>query len=437
MTLTEAAFWTKKIGVVALILFAFFIILLLIILKPQSNVLPPKYLEPNFACTQTPNEFLENILTIPSLELLNEGEVEFAIQTDSGKLDDLPEVVNVYRYTNLEQSITSQTDAKALASKLGFEPERIRRSTSEYLWSDNEKQRDLTVNARDLNFTYKTRINKIRELRKTSDLPTESDAISLATNALRALGILNDEYTFVKPSVYLIDINPDDTYSQADSLLNAELIRVDFHRWVPLISIPSNVQNSERITSYLTKRGLTYEIGEMTVDDTTIEVYNFSTLMTYQNPAKSNISVYVGPEDKSLLTFGYIHQIEYKTWDIEIESCGTYPLLNPNVAQQRIQNGEGSLSLLNYNNDEVSQYTPQSVKKYFITDLYITYYEGLFEQKFLQPVYLFSGVAELENSSSVEFYIYYPAIDYNNLQEKKDLPEAPTSKPSQGGFLPS
>jgi len=32
----------------------------------------------------------------------------------------------------------------------------------------------------------------------------------------------------MQPSVYLITINPDDTYSEADSLLNAHLIRVDY-----------------------------------------------------------------------------------------------------------------------------------------------------------------------------------------------------------------
>ncbi|NLZ24770.1 hypothetical protein GX888_03450 [Candidatus Dojkabacteria bacterium] len=429
MTLTEAAFWTKKFGLIAVGIFAFGIIFLLIILKPKKTDLPQKYLEPDFACTQTPEEFLPDRLSIPSLEIVNNDNVEYVIQTDTGKLGDLPTIVNVYSYTDLEQKITAQAEAKILAGKLGFDPEMIiRRGTTEYLWNNNRTQRTLHVNARDLNFTFKTSINMIKELRKMSDLPTENEAITAATSILRSLGVLDEGYTTMQPSVYLITINPDDTYSEADSLLNAHLIRVDFQKQIPLISIPSNVEGAQKIISYLTKKNMSHTMGKILVNDSNVDVYNFSTLMTYSNPSKSNVSVYVGAENPSIKNHNSIHQIEFRTWQQEVESCGTYPLISPEIAQNRVQNGEGSLVQLNYNNDEIAPYISQDVKRYIITDLYITYYEGLYEQKFLQPVYLFTGVATLADNSSADFFIYYPAIDYDNLEERKELPELPTTK---------
>jgi hypothetical protein len=112
----------------------------------------------------------------------------------------------------------------------------------------------LNIRARDLNFTMKTDVDRIRQIRRDGDLPTEREAPSIATNALRSLGILDTVYTEVQPTIHLIDINPDGSYSEADSLLNAELIRVDFMRKVPMISIAKNIEGADQMVSSLTKK---------------------------------------------------------------------------------------------------------------------------------------------------------------------------------------
>jgi hypothetical protein len=48
----------------------------------------------------------------------------------------------------------------------------------------------------------------------------------------------------------------------------------------------------------LERRNMAAIVDEMTINDKTIEVYNFNTFVTHQNPNKSNVSVYVGPESK-------------------------------------------------------------------------------------------------------------------------------------------
>lgn len=429
MTLTEAAFWTKRFGVIVIGFLGVSIIVLFIALNPfKQDAPPPEYVTPNCACTEKKEDFLANRLeTIPSLELLTESTTVYEVQTDTGKLDnDLPDIVNVYAYTNLDQVLDSQANAKILAKMMGFVPEQIiRRGTSEYIWYDSTTQKSLTINARDQNFTYSTDVSKIREIRKTQDLPTEQEAISFARNALRSLSLLPDEYTNDLIGTYKIDINPDGSYSQADSLLNAELIRVDFRRRVPMISIRSDLQGAEGMVSALERRGLKSEKGTTIVNDKRVEVFNFSTLLTYQNPVKSNISVYIGPEDKDLEVLKQIYQIDYKVWDLEPTICGTYPLIAPSIAKDKIENGEGSLVFLNYAGDEVKSYSPQNVKRFLVTSVNITYYEGLLEQKFLQPVYLFSGQAELENGEWADFHIYYPAINYDIVTDKVELEEAP------------
>jgi len=108
-------------------------------------------------------------------------------------------------------------------------------------------------------------------------------------------------------------------------------------------------------------------------------------------------------------------------------------LITPSTALQKIQNGEGSLVFLNANNDEVEEYIPQNVKKFNVMDIYITYYEGLFEQQYLQPVYMVEGQAVLADGSEADFHIYYPAISYETVGDKIELQKAPVEKSK--GFL--
>ncbi|MDX9738952.1 MAG: hypothetical protein RBT33_01120 [Candidatus Dojkabacteria bacterium] len=425
MTLTEAAFWTKRFGIITLIVGFLFVVVLFFLFSTSTASLPPEYLTANFGCTEKKEEFLPHKLEIPSLDINPDSEMLFELQTDTGKVDTLPSIVNVYRYTNLGQIINSQAEAKILAKKMGFDPEKvIRQDTTGYIWRNNDTKKTLNVRARDLNFTMKTDVERIREIRRELDLPTEREAPSLATNTLRSLGVLEQVYTDVQPTVHLIDINPDGSYSQAESLVTAELIRVDFLRKVPMISIATNIENAQQMVDSLTKKELTYEIGEQIVNDERVDVYNFSTLLTYQYPVKTNISVYVGPKDDDNKIFPNIYQIEYSTWSVENQACGTYELISPSLALQRIQEGEGSLVYLNSSGDEVVGYTPQSVNKFRVDNIYITYYEGLLEQQYLQPVYMVEGQAELKGGERADFFIYYPAINYDIVQDRIDLPPA-------------
>ena len=429
MTLTEAAFWTKRFGVIALVAGFIFILVLMLLFTSRETTLPPEYLTANFACTEKKDDFLKHKLEIPGLQINPDSEMIFELQTDTGKVDSLPNIVNVYRYTNLGQIINSQGEAKILSKKLGFDPERfVRQGTTAYVWADNSTQRSLIVRARDLNFTMKTDFEKIRRLRRDIDLPTEREAPSIATNALRSLGILDQAYTEVQPTIHLIDINPDGSFSQAESLITAELIRVDFLRKVPMISIATNLEGAQLMVDSLTRKNLSYELGSSIVNDQRIEVYNFSTLLTYQYPVKTNISVYIGPKDDSTKILPNIYQIEYNTWSIESESCGTYELISPSLALQKIQEGEGSIVYLNSSGDEVRDYTPVSVNKFRVDNIYITYFEGTAEQQYLQPVYMVEGQAELKGGERADFFIYYPAINYGIVQDKIELPPAPVKE---------
>ncbi len=419
MTLTEAAFWTKRFGVIVLGVIAVFFIIVIILTTANSQTMLPQYLSANYACTDKKSEFLNNKLTIPSLNLASGSGMYFELQTDSGKIDALPSIINVYKFDNPEQSLTSQADAKILATKLGFTADSIKRNgTISYSWSDTN--RTLVVQAKNQNFSMKSTSAYIRKEAASGTMPTEQEAKSLASNFLRSAGLLSDDYANGTPTTTLINVNPDGSFSMASSLSEAELIRVDFNRSKSMITIPSNVVGASTMVATFKKT-----LGEPTtestiVNDSKINIYTFNTEVTFLDPNKSNISVYVGVSaDKNSKTLSSIYQIDYTYWPIQESSCGTYELISPNTALEKIQSGEGSLIYLNdTNGDDVVDYTARSVKKFTILYVNLTYFESSDEQEYLQPVYVISGEAIFSNDTKGNFDFYYPAIDYSNVQDK-------------------
>lgn len=440
MTLTEAAFWTKRVGVILGALVLIFVIVV-IFLSNTSNELPPEYLTANYACTETKEDFLEHGLEIPSLQVNSDSENVFELQTDTGRVDSLSEleIINVHKYREREQRLDNQIRAKKIASTLGFDPEAIfRRGTTDYIWTNSSNSRSLNVDARTLNFTMVTDSKYIREVSREIPTPTENEAIALAKNAVRDLQILGSDYNYNDAgniTTQLIDINPDGSYSEAPSLADAELVKVDFHKTKPMISIKENIQNSTAMTNALDRNLGQAKEEEMIINNQRVKVYNYSTVVTYQNPNTSNVSIYVGPKDVNSSTFEEIYRIDFTYWQLEQESCGTYELVSPTYALEKVQSGEGSLVYLNdKNGDVIVDYQPRSVNKYVIYEIALAYYESRTQPAFLQPIYVVSGESVFKNETRGEFHFFYPAINYDIVQDRIELPDAPVDEGSDSTF---
>ncbi len=439
MTLTEASFWTRRFGVIAgagLVIFV--IVVLAVTLQPKQNM-PPQYLQANFACTETRDEFLPNQLNIPSLSLASGSEAIFDIQTDSGKIDSLPQIINVYKFDNPKQSLNAQAEAKVLAKRMGFDPDTIiRKGTEQYIWVDKVFDRTLEVQTKNLNFKLKTNSSYIRKVSETGSLPSEQAAKSIAVNYLRGLNLLEEDYATGTHTTTLVSINPDGTFSEVSSMDQAELIKVDIQRSKSMITIPANIVGAEEMVNMLkTKLAEPTKVNSL-INDERIDVYTFNTPVTFEDPNKANISVYIGVEDKEKRTDGgkaNVYNVEYTNWPIQPESCGTYELISPAIAIEKIQSGEGSLVYLNeLGGDDLQNYTPKKVKKLTILYVNITYLETTEEQEFLQPVYVISGEAILDNDVKANFDYYYPAINYDIVQDKIVLDIPVVEKKNAFGF---
>ena len=424
MTLTEASYWTKRLGVVTAVIAVIIVSILVIILSISSDEAPEEYLTANCACTKLKEDFLENELELISLELGSESEMVFQIETTSGQIDSLPSIINIYAFEEQGQSLNSQLEATEIASKLGFNTNALTRpDENTYVWTDTERQRTLTIDATTLNFIMTTDANYIRDISEDSTVPSDSESATLAINVLKQANLLDDDYTSDTSTklFYDVDINPDGSYSQASSSGEADLVRIDFRRRKSMISILETLENAEEIKTSIENQmdifsedSIFTEAEETVVyDGNKIQLYTFSTFVLNENPYQTNISVYVGPEDKDANSNEFIYRIEYINWPIQEYPCGTYELIAPSDAIQQIQDGEGFLvSLVLKNGDYIVDYQTKNVTKFIVHDISIAYYEPSEYIDYLQPIYVIEGEAYLDNDEKATFMYYVPAINY-------------------------
>ncbi len=423
MTLTEAAHWTKKL--VWFVIPGFFLFFLLItILLRQETVRDPLYSEANNECTTYAEDFLAHRLEIPSLPYTaNPG--TFRIETDTGRFVQFPDIVNVYRYANPGQTLTSQRDAKLIAENLGFNPETMRRiGTTTYRWEDRYS-RELTVEARNLPFLFSVDLTRNTNLPPAGSLPTASDAVNRARAFLRRANLLSSSYANESPTTIDITIEPEGTFREAKARVDADLVRVDFQRMKSMITIPENIEGAQEIKESLERRigdstRYNSRTGQIQTPEGRVDTFTFEIELVTHNPNKSNISMYMGGNNPNLNISDArdIYHLEYKNWIIEPDHCGTYQLVSPDTAIEQIQAGNGSLVYLREKHgDIIVPHRERSVERFDIRNISIRYYDAPDEQAFLQPIYTVYGDAIFSEGEDGEFIFYYPAIDYDLVRD--------------------
>lgn len=424
MTLTEAAFWTRRLSIIGVVLLLFLVLFVYIFFIWQPEVGSSKsYISANYGCTETKEEFLEAKLEIPSLDIANPNNLSFEIDTQSGTLESLPGVVNIYKYNNPGQSINAQTQAKNLADKMGFNPNSmIRVSVNEYRWEDKINARTLNIKARDLNFTLDTNFKSPFALPGETNLPKGETAVSLAKTALNTLKKLPTDYSNGEAQFRYINIQPDGSFTEAKSIEEAELIRVDFYRNKSVMSVNSNWDSADKIKDQWDKFKFLngYTTSKEDENGKMIDFYEYDAPVFMLNTQKSYISVYVGTTNQNIEepTMKNIYKIDYNYHEIEEDACGTYDLISASSALEQVKQGKGSLVYLNENGgDNVVEYNPLKVNYFTITNVYLGYYDSPDEQEFLQPIYIISGEASLEGGIRGKFYYYVPAVNYNIVKD--------------------
>jgi hypothetical protein len=430
MTLTEAAYWTKRVGIIFLAGGTLIIVGIMIWFKLSNPDPLPEFLKADYGCTITAEEFKPHSLDIATKQLGVGSEKIYSIDTATGRLEELPSIAFVYKYNNPGPSLNSQNDAKDLARNLGLLPEDIiLRGGLSYEWAEDSLGRSLSVNVSTMNFDFRTNFANPNSYPSEGNiLPSDQEAVIRASSYLRSNGLMLEDYAEEEPGVTYINLLPNGTYTMAKSRAEAELIRIDFFRAIPFLSVREDIAGAKEIIASLEKEYNEYPTSTESVLGAggKLDIYNFNSQIVHLDSQKGNLTVYIGPEDKRRdeTTFADVYEVNYTGWVIDREPCGTYDLISATEVTTIIENGNASLIYLNETNgDYVVPYTPKVVKQFTVNNVYLGYLDTLEEQTYLQPVYIVIGEASLSNGIVGQFYYYVPAINYNVIQDKKFIEE--------------
>jgi hypothetical protein len=120
---------------------------------------------------------------------------------------------------------------------------------------------------------------------------------------------------------------------------------------------------------------------------------------------------------------GRLFTLNYYLHSVDLEGIGVYPLEAVDGIFSQIQQGQGKiLSLKTQSGNEVSLNSQGQIKSINLSSVELAYYESIEKQEYLQPVYLFSGTATLEDNTLLEVSLYLPAISPEWLIQTSPTP---------------
>jgi hypothetical protein len=365
-----AAIVRKAVAILAILLFIY--ITALILKDPVQQtwyaLLPPKDL-PNYAFgLLDPLEFTE----VPILT----SDPNYVLNTRTGGLPtNLGNKMNVYQYVPPSFSFGEGERAQQDAATLGFNDDmRVSDLNAKvFVWQDVVFGGSLVINTQTRILYLTTPLSRIGSFFPAGQL-TQTNAIANARLLLEELNRFSDKlYVLDTKGTQVVKFGKflGNRVVEADSILEAQVARVDFFREV--MDYPILGPDPKQGLLQVSMRAPNIEDGIPQLNYPKVKIYH---------------------------------------WGIDTDSLATYPIIPVSTAWEKVTNNEGII--VNATPTETSPFeeaAPTRVEKILINDIYLAYFDNTLVQTFLQPIYVFEGAfTNREGGSAGTITIYYPAI---------------------------
>lgn len=329
-TLTETAYYTKKIlaGAVFLLIFVFIAKLSLNYYRDyQASQVPPPTPAPAPAFGKLPT------LKLPARD---NKVVNFRIETVNGKIPEMPTIEKVY-FIPPRPAYTFFTKERALSfgRKFGFTNEPVVLSGEEYHWTDPELlDLTFTLNIFTNNFISDYKFANDPAIFSDFVLPEKREAESFARSYLSSRNVMPEDLSKGEITSEFL-VFDGQNINKAPDPSKANLVQVDFLR--------ENINKLPVLTKEHNK-GLVFFL----------------------------IS---GSQDKKKK----ILKLEYVLWSVDLENTATYPLKTGEEAFEELKIGGGAII-------SGGQQTTAAIR-----NVYLAYLDTKEYQAFLQPIFVFEG----------------------------------------------
>ena len=325
---------------------------------------------------------------IPNIKLhsylLPKGDkASYIMALPSGTFPTYPRVMKVYKMPYLTITLNSLSNAQLLAGELGFKSsESIEKTPTIYTWSTNNHV--LTFNISNFNFTLYT---------------------------------LQSMYSYMQYQIK--------NGYEIGGFNGTQNLSVFFSSLLSSLSYQDGIGNSIPLVSNINTNNF-YSVPVTINSNNTISMSNSTGLIpnayyVFYNNYVGNYKVYNPNPQKPLdrvltdstnVSYKSVLSLNFVNFNINPNSFSTYYIISPQQAFSVMQNGGGSLELIypNTGNPYINSQSVQNVTKFYVNHMNLGYYEGAQYHKYLEPIYVFSGIAYFANGTQGIFYYYVNAL---------------------------
>jgi hypothetical protein len=365
MSLHRAVETIKKVGIgagIGLVLLVVFTMLFRLggfILKSLN---PPAITPPNEALGDLPP------LVFP--ESVVDNKFSYVLNTVSGTLPvNFPDRLIVYPLKPGEPSLLNLDQARAKARTLGFTdrqgavlPERSL-GNGRYEWSDPTGiNRRLVFDIVTFNFTFSSQYKQSLTTLGAKRLGDQQNAIKTVEDFLGTITLLPEDIDLEKTK----SINEGDsynTYPKLFDIINGSLIPT------------ASLSNAKVIRVDLFQKDIKYDLDTGVQD---AKPLNLTLPIRYPQPPFSTMSFWIASGEIE----PEIGEADFKHFqiDTETDTPATYPIITAEEAFEALKNGKAYIAAYHGIDQQI-----------LIDKVYLAYYLGAEEQKYLMPIIVFEG----------------------------------------------
>lgn len=373
MTLTETAHNFKT--TIKIIGVAFGILVLFRISQDTIRAIFPKKQE-ELIPTPTVQYGKMPVLKLPSVTLDPSSQPAFSLDLVEATLPSEPTLTNVYPILRAPYGFLALDRAKELAKGLNFTAEPQAQTPTSYIWTT--PNRKLTMDLESLNFTYKYTYLTDPSVFVNHAFVNKEKAEEKAIELLKKNGLLGGGGLY--GGARGID------FEQGEK--RTRLLRY---------------QNGKLITS----RSLA-ETQAAQVDFFRQKIDELPILSADLNKGLINVLISGVADEPGQGKFTEILEINYSPWVIAYEQGATYPLRTSVSAWEELQTNLSYLTFLEL--DSGTATSPLTVQSFICKEVYLGYLDLPEYQRFLQPVWVFTGTVRTTQGSAT-FTAFVPAVD--------------------------
>jgi len=331
---------------------------------------------------------------LPALEFptnATSNNITYTLNTLSGDFPDFPDRLRVYPLVQPEPNFLNLNKAKAKVSALGFTnfsgaplPETAL-GNANYSWAQTTNPYEkIQFNIVNFDFTLTSRYLSYLPVLNAQQLSDQTAAIERTKVFLSAIGLLPDDIDMTKTQ---------DPPKDVDYLTKPQLFSIRNGTLVPTTSL----SKAQIIRVDLYQKDIAYTMGTGVPNGTGgFQTIDISLPILYPHPPYSTMNFLIGSgtSESDVYAANFVHKAI--TFPTDADPEATYGIKTAKDAFQELKDGGGYIAT-----------DPGTDTEILINNIYLAYYLGEGQQKYLMPIIVFEG----ENG----FFAYVSAVKNDEI----------------------